>query len=290
MVSIPENAVKQIEKTIALKLEDSSNTLFFVGSKYAGKSTLLYSFLEKVDTPRESLVLEYSFGRKARQGQELDKTLCHIWEYGGKLNTLKSTMLTIPIQGKYYVCIMIDLSNLKSIWSTIETSFRTMHEIYSTENFPEVIIIGGKYDIFKNYDGEVKKFICITIRSLAIIHNAHVIFYSSKETQLLRRVKEILYNVGFGSCLVIKDKNTHFTKPLSIPKGKDSWENIGIAPSTLDKVKIRHLSRIASDSEPETNGTIDNISTPPFVHAEHGLDTLIASKYCEIRNNIETFN
>lgn len=119
---------------------------------FQGKSTLLYSFLEKNDPPRETLVVEYSFGRKSNQKQGIDKILCHIWENGGKLETLNNILLSTPIRGKYYFCVMVDLSKIKCIWETLETCTRAINDVYSTsEHFPELIIIGGKYDIFKNY-------------------------------------------------------------------------------------------------------------------------------------------
>lgn len=118
---------------------------------FQGKTTLLYYFLDKNDSPRETLVVEYSFGRKSNQKQGIDKTLCHVWEYGGKLETLNNVLLSTPIRGKYFFCIMVDLSKIKCIWETLETCIQTMNDVYSTENLPELIIICGKYDIFKNY-------------------------------------------------------------------------------------------------------------------------------------------
>lgn len=61
-------------------------------------------------------------------------------------------------------------------------------------------------------------------------------FYSAKEPQLVKRAKEMLYSIGFGNGYNTKEKNTNFAKPLVIPKGTDSWDSIGVAPSTMDKV------------------------------------------------------
>lgn len=69
-----------------------------------------------------------------------------------------------------------------------------------------------------------------------MLSNAHLMFYSSKEPQLVRRAKDMLLNIGFGNGIPIKEKNTNFTKPLFIPRGTDSWENIGVAPSTVEQV------------------------------------------------------
>lgn len=123
---------------------------------------MLNSFLDKNDAPRETLVLEYSFGRKSSQKQGMEKTLCHIWEYGGKLETLNSVLASIPVRGKFFFCIMIDLSKIKTVWETMETCVQTMNDIYSSsESMPELIIIGGKYDNFKNYGELMKSLICV---------------------------------------------------------------------------------------------------------------------------------
>lgn len=223
---------------------------------------MLYSFLEKSDTPRETLVLEYSFGRKSSQKQSIDKIICHVWEYGGRLEMLKSVLTSIPISKKFYYCVMVDLSKIKTIWDTLETSLQAVKENYTdTSNFPEIIIIGGKYDIFKNYgklflamvlfvlnmnnkcmdlitDSEIKKFICTTIRSVALIFNTYLLFYSYKESHLLRKAKEMFYTIGFGTGVPLKEKNTNYAKPLIIPKGSDSWDSIGVSASTLEQVSF----------------------------------------------------
>ncbi|XP_049868131.1 cytoplasmic dynein 2 light intermediate chain 1 [Pectinophora gossypiella] len=253
-----------------------------VGSKSVGKSTVLYSFLEKPDTPRETLVLDYSFGRKSNQKQGLEKSICHVWEYGGKLNILKNVLSTVPISGKFYYCIMIDLSKVKRIWNTLETCIQAMTEVFTdSENLPELIILCGKYDLFKNYDSEIKKFICTTIRSVALLHDAHLLFYSSKEPQLARRAKELFYGIGFGNGVLFKERNSNFIKPMVIPRNTDSWEHIGVAKCTLEQVKARHISRIASEPDLLAEATSTTLQRS---HPEPVLDSLAALKYDELRN------
>lgn len=112
----------------------------------------MYTFLDKNDLPRETLVVEYSFGRKSNQKQGMEKTLCHIWEYGGKLETLNNVLRATPIRGKFFYCVMVDLCKIKSIWEILETCTQTMKDVYSNaESLPELIIICGKYDLFKNF-------------------------------------------------------------------------------------------------------------------------------------------
>ncbi|KAF9418695.1 hypothetical protein HW555_004523 [Spodoptera exigua] len=284
MLSIPEIATQLIDKTLTNVDEINSRTIFLVGSKSVGKTTLLYSFLEKNDPPRETLVVEYSFGRKSNQKQGIDKTLCHIWEYGGKLETLSNVLQSTPICGKFFFCIMVDLSKIKNIWETLETCIQVMNDVFSTtNNSPELIIIGGKYDLFKNYDSEIKKFICTTLRSIALLNHAHLLFYSSKEPQLLRRAKDMLFNIGFGNCVPIKEKNTNYTKPLFISKDSDNWESMGIPASTIDQVKVRHMSRIPPNAESSISNS-HTVSSQMNAHPEAPLDSLVVLKYNELRN------
>ncbi|KOB67113.1 Uncharacterized protein OBRU01_20374 [Operophtera brumata] len=276
MLSLPEIATKLVDETLSQANEENARTVVLAGSKEVGKSTLLCTFLERTETPRETLVLEYSFGRRSNQKQSIEKTICHIWEYGGKLEALKNVLTSIPVKGNYYFYIMVDLSKIKRVWETIETCIQAMHDTYAeSEKKPEVVIVGGKYDIFKNYDSEIKKMLCTTIRSIAMIYKAHVLFYSSKEAGLVRRAKETLQNSAFGNGIVFKEKNSNFTKPLLIPVGSDSWESIGL--------KVRHLSRIPPEPVvPDSTATVGT-QLSARTHPEPTLDKVAALKYEELR-------
>ncbi|XP_068632662.1 cytoplasmic dynein 2 light intermediate chain 1 [Battus philenor] len=285
MTTLPEIATAIVKNTITQSNEDSSRNLFLVGSKSTGKSTLIYNFLDRNDTPRETLVLEYSFGRKSGQRQGMDKIICHVWEYGSKLQLLKNVLESVPMHKKSFFIIMIDLSKIKAIWNTLQTCLESINENTKNTNLQEVIIIGGKYDLFNNYDSDIKKHICTTIRSVALINNAHVVFYSSKDVHLVRKTKEILHNAGFGCGVVIKEKNINYTKPLAIPKGFDSWESIGVPVSKLEEVKMRHIARIPLEIEVKEDVSAE-LQHP---HLESVLDSLVALKYEQLRN-MESFD
>ncbi|KAL4715535.1 hypothetical protein ACJJTC_009161 [Scirpophaga incertulas] len=283
-MSIPEVATEMIEKIDLSKIDETSRTLFLVGSSNVGKTTLLFSFFDKSDTPHETLVLEYSFGRKSNQKQGVDKSICHIWEYGGKLDTLRHILRSIPIKGLHYYCIMVDLSKIKTLWNTLELCIQAMKESNSDvkDKAPEIILLGGKYDLYKNYDAEIKKIICTTLRSIAVLLEAHLMFYSSKETSLGRRAKEMLHGLSFGNGISLKEKITHVNKPLSIPKGSDTWDSIGVQPSTLEQIKARHLARIQTESGV---APVDELVLPQITHAEPVLDSKVTSIYDNLKNN-----
>lgn len=85
-------------------------------------------------------------------------------------------------------------------------------------------------------DSEIKKFICSTIRSIALLQKAHLVFYSSKEPPLVKRVKDLFHSMGFGNGVVFKERNVNSTKPLCIPKGTDTWESIGLELANWEQV------------------------------------------------------
>lgn len=60
--------------------------------------------------------------------------------------------------------------------------------------------------------------------------------------------------MGFGNGVLNKDKNFNFNKPLIIPKGTDSWDNMNGPISTFEQVSLNtyiteiHLSPFPDDS------------------------------------------
>lgn len=145
-----------------------------------GKSSLIHSFLEKNETPRESLVLEYSFGRKSTQKHGIDKTICHVWEYGGKLEMMKDVLTVIPVEPNFYFCIMIDLNKIRSLWNVLEVCLETIEKNYKNQSL-EIIIIGGHYDLFKNLGGYIF-FFYLSISP--IVMSLTFFRHRSKETDL----------------------------------------------------------------------------------------------------------
>ncbi|XP_038214600.1 cytoplasmic dynein 2 light intermediate chain 1 [Zerene cesonia] len=279
-MSIPELASQSVKNTLSDQNDHSMRTIIIAGDQKVGKSSLVNAFLEKNDNPRETLVMEYSFGRKSSQKPGIDKIICHVWEYGGKIEMLSDVLVSIPIRGSFFFCIMLDLSKIKKIWNTLESCIQAIQKNFSTaDSTMEIIIIGGYYDHFKNFDTEIKKMVCTTLRSVALLFNAHLLFYSKKDTHLARKAKDLCYGMGFGNGILLKEKNTNFLKPLMIPRGSDTWENIGFPPCKLDEIKKRYTAKIASERIIKSDCSEDIQRT----HPEPILDTLAALKYEELR-------
>ncbi|CAG4948706.1 unnamed protein product [Colias eurytheme] len=279
-MSIPELASELVKETLSEQNDRSMSTIIIAGSKNVGKSSLINAFLDKNDNPRETLVMEYSFGRKSSQKPGIDKMICHVWEYGGKIEMLSDVLLSIPIRGSFFFCIMLDLNKIKEIWNTLESCIQALQKNFSNaDSALEIIIVGGYYDQFKNFDTEVKKIVCTTLRSVALLCNAHLLFYSKKDTHLARKAKDLFYGMGFGNGVLLKEKNTNYMKSIMIPRGSDNWENIGVSPCNLDEVKKRYTAKITSEPSIKSDYSQDIQRT----HPEPILDTLASLKYEELR-------
>ncbi len=93
--------------------------LLFVGSKSAGKSTLVNAFLMKDEVPKPSTPLEFRYARKtAGNGQNI---VANIWELGGAAEL--SSLLKVVLRPERLACsavaITLDLSEPESALSTL---------------------------------------------------------------------------------------------------------------------------------------------------------------------------
>ncbi|XP_075225368.1 cytoplasmic dynein 2 light intermediate chain 1-like isoform X2 [Lycorma delicatula] len=283
-----------------LESDAKERTLLVVGSKGSGKSTLIDKFLDRNEIEKPTLALEYSFGRKA--GKSLVKDICHIWELGGGtlftsllsneggvLNSLKIKSMT--------VVMMLDLSSLSTLWTTLETllniikTFLMQRKDSSTlinnvkkkipsdhpdylrmDPFPiPLIIIGGKYDLFQDFEPEKKRIVCRCLRYIAHTSCATLVFYSSKDAALVKRTRELLSHYAFGTTSV-KTVSQDFNKPLLVPPGADLIESIqGLGSTnnswTIDKYKHFFTSHFPQESSktsvlPDDPGQDPNFREP----------------------------
>lgn len=116
--------------------------------------------------------MDYTFARKNVHGHLSDKSICHIWELGGDMfKTLD--ILNIPFlahkQSYMTIILVLDLSQPKTLWLTIENFITNLKSIIEknnyyittsemeinqeeTDRFPlPLVIIGGKYDLFNEF-------------------------------------------------------------------------------------------------------------------------------------------
>ena len=214
--------------------------------------------MERDEAPKQTLALEYTFGRKTNQN--LVKDVCHLWELGG--GTMYTNLIETPLVATQLphtaVVIVIDLSKPELIWSTVTSLISSVREYVmaavkteqanklnigerltresgaridsdhmdasTIKTFPiPLIILGGMYDVFQNFDPEKKKIICRALRFIAHSHGATLQFYSALDTGLVKKARDLLSHYAFDSTAA-KGVSQDYNKPLIIPAGSDSFQ------------------------------------------------------------------
>uniref|UniRef100_A0A3P9N7I2 Cytoplasmic dynein 2 light intermediate chain 1 n=1 Tax=Poecilia reticulata TaxID=8081 RepID=A0A3P9N7I2_POERE len=255
-------------------------SVFLMGSKTGGKTSILLRCLERDEPPKPTLALEYTFGRRAK-GHNTPKDIAHLWELGG--GTSLSDLVQIPITPNSIrslsVVLVLDLSKPNALWGTMEKLLTAaqahVEKVFSEAQkskpgdkwqkaahpdrelispFPvPLLIIGSKYDLFQDFDSDKKKVIRKTLRFLAHYYAASLIFTSIKSEGLMSKTKSFFSHLAFGLDRG-KTVSCDSGKPLIIPTGSDSFSQIGAPPSTDIDITERELKDPAKDpqySEPQ---------------------------------------
>ncbi|XP_073822898.1 cytoplasmic dynein 2 light intermediate chain 1 [Musca autumnalis] len=287
-------------------------TLFLLGSKNVGKTTVINSFFDREETPRPTLALDYSYARKTGGVQ---KQICHIWELG----SLDRQLAEVPLRShgleNLSCVIMLDLSQPQRLWYDLKESYEILrtyadkllqraeedggeeklrrrikkdHPDLATLDlmpFP-VIIVGGKYDLFIGAEPEIKKHICRCLRSMAHLVGASLLFYSNKIQKLAKTLRDTISHLAFGSpSHPFRSHNTDHNDALSIWFGNDAWDKISPmgGVQTLQSIEA-HLNEEIPQVTGETKNhqeKQDPAKDPGF--RESVIDEMRAQKDEELR-------
>nr|XP_033792736.1 cytoplasmic dynein 2 light intermediate chain 1 isoform X1 [Geotrypetes seraphini] len=249
-------------------LEIWERSVFFIGNKNGGKTTIILRCLDRDEPPKPTLALEYTFGRRAK-GHNMPKDIAHFWELGGGTSLLDLIRIPITLDSmrSFSIVLVLDLSKPNDLWPTMENLLqvtrshvnkliselgkkhsRIANEIKQKmwkpmqkdhpdreliDPFPiPLVIVGSKYDIFQDFDSEKRKVICKTLRFLAHYYGASLMF-TSKSEALMLKTRNLINHLAFG-LEKSKTLSADINKPLFIPAGLDSLSQIG-SPSTLDR-------------------------------------------------------
>ncbi|RMC12468.1 hypothetical protein DUI87_09985 [Hirundo rustica rustica] len=203
------------------------------------------------------------------------KDVAHFWELGGGTSLVE--LIQIPITShnirSFAVVLVLDLSKPHELWTTMENLLQVtrnhVNKILTKleKKTPEVaaeikqrmwnhlqrdhpdcalidpfpiplVIIGSKYDIFHEFDSEMRKIISKTLRFVSHYYGASLVF-TSKSEALLLKARALINHLAFG---YDKSKSVSVdpSKPLFIPAGLDSMSQIGPPPaSDSDLGKMR---------------------------------------------------
>ncbi|CAG7835975.1 unnamed protein product [Allacma fusca] len=255
-------------------------TIFIVGNKSSGKTSLIFRFLEKNEQPKPTLALDFTFARKTTS--DLSKEVCHIWELGGDAllfpQLIETPIVTNRRLDKFAIFVVLDLSVPETLWVTLEAAIvnskkaitkalssmnksdaltltKVLDEKLSKrlgdecvdkqylEPFPlPIVIIGTKYDLFQSFEPEQRKTICRILRLASHRLGASLNFYSNLDVAQNRRVRELFSHYAFDTPFP-KGICQDTNKPLMIPHGGDSFEQIwpGNSPAQFSLDFFKHL-------------------------------------------------
>ncbi|XP_004839426.1 cytoplasmic dynein 2 light intermediate chain 1 isoform X3 [Heterocephalus glaber] len=186
-------------------------SVFFIGSKNGGKTTIILRCLDR--TFSIVLILDLSKPNDLWPTMEnlLQATRSHVDKVIMKLGRTNSKAASEMRQ---------------KIWSKMQKDHPDRELI---DPFPiPLVIIGSKYDIFQDFDSEKRKAICKTLRFVAHYYGASLMF-TSKSEALLLKIRGVINQLAFGidkSKSICVDQN----KPLFITAGLDSLCQIGPPP------------------------------------------------------------
>ncbi|XP_050406960.2 cytoplasmic dynein 2 light intermediate chain 1 [Patella vulgata] len=249
--------------------EEAHNTdesaVFLCGSKNAGKTSIILRFLDRDEAPKPTVALEYTFGRRAK-GHNIAKDVGHIWELGG--GTWLSKLMDIPLNPSTLLhttlVLVLDLSAPNEMWFTLETlmtaararidscisemkaddskireklhkkAWERVGEDHPDKNMLDpmlipLVIIGTKFDVFQDMDSEKRKVITKTLRFVSHVYGASLQFFSIKQEQLISKTRGLISHHLFETT-ASKTLQTDYNKPLQVPAGLDSLQQIGNPP------------------------------------------------------------
>ncbi|CAI5451762.1 unnamed protein product [Caenorhabditis angaria] len=270
---LAENKVKAAELDAKLENENAAENYLYevrrrhnghviiAGNRKSGKSSFQANFLEKREELKESVGLEFSFGRRTRGNV---KDIANLWELGGGHSVVQ--LLSVPISSaNVEVCsmfILLDMTKLEEMWTTLETVVEAARKIVENlakfdagletrlgekikirlEKVEEgdrkicqpcpipLTIVASKYDEFQNFESEKRRNLSSYLRFLAHYYGAHLMMYSSKMEQFAKLVKNMTSHFAFGTIFpqgTVKDHNA----PIFFRCGNDSFEDIGLPPA-----------------------------------------------------------
>ncbi|KAJ3044367.1 Cytoplasmic dynein 2 light intermediate chain 1 [Rhizophlyctis rosea] len=268
--TLVKEAKEREKKTSESRCSDLDNgvetIMYLVGSKQSGKTSMVLRFLDREEAATPTVGLEYTFGRRTR-GVNAVKDVTHIWELAG--GTFLSDLIDIPItETNVHMCtfvITLDLSDpptllpnldhfitkistrITSILNSLESrgskrpkalrthtwkKFGVDHpdKEYLTPLAVPVVVVGTKWDLFRDLESEKRKVISKALRYAAHIHGASLIFTSQKDENLVAKTRQLLSHHAFRTSAPKSGQPDH-TKPLLILAGQDSISQIGPPPS-----------------------------------------------------------
>ncbi|ESO90153.1 hypothetical protein LOTGIDRAFT_192298 [Lottia gigantea] len=305
------------------------SAVLICGSKNSGKTSIILRFLDRDEAPKPTVALEYTFGRRAK-GHNIAKDVGHIWELGG--GTWLTKLMDIPLNPKTVLhtslFLVLDLSTPTEMWCTLETlllaarskisqcisdmksekpdikeilqkkAWERVGEEHPDKNMLDpllipTVIVGSKYDIFQDMDSEKRKVITKTLRFVAHTNGATLQFFSTKQEQLVAKTRALISHHLFDTT-ASKNMQIDLNKPIHVPVGQDSLQQIGNPPLSEQDIGRVHAKNPMELWKVAFTGYFpqENTNNPATVKdpakdvqfAEHAIDALRSQKDGELEN------
>ncbi|XP_053239325.1 cytoplasmic dynein 2 light intermediate chain 1 isoform X2 [Podarcis raffonei] len=281
-------------------LECWERSLFFIGNKNGGKTTIILRCLDRDEIPKPTLALEYTFGRRAK-GHNTPKDIANFWELGGGTSLLD--LIPIPITTAnirtFAIVLVLDLSKPNELWPTMESLLQA-----TRKHVDRVITKLGqtnpkaateiKQRIWNNLpkDHPDRELIDPFPIPLVIIGSKYDMFhFTSKSEALLLKTRTFINHLAFGfdrSKSMSVDQN----KPLFIPAGMDSLSQIGPPPASNSDIGKLHAQtpmdlwkKVFEKAFPPKNvGVFKEVKDPAQdpQYGEYEVDAMRAQKNQEL--------
>uniref|UniRef100_UPI00398E57F2 cytoplasmic dynein 2 light intermediate chain 1 isoform X2 n=1 Tax=Pristiophorus japonicus TaxID=55135 RepID=UPI00398E57F2 len=228
-IAVAQVSKKNEEKKNEEDLEIRERSVFFLGSKSGGKSTIILRFLDRDEIPKPTLALEYIFGRRAK-GHNTPKDIAHFWELGGgtSLSDLAQIPITVDSIRTLSIVLVLDLSKPNELWPNMEKLLIVTRNCINTA----IHELSKKDSINVN---EIKQ------RTWKTLQKNHP-FFSNKLESMMSKMRTVLNHLAFGTDRS-KTISVEHNKPLFVPAGLDSLSQIGSPPAAevdLGKINARN--------------------------------------------------
>ena len=275
---------KDLWQNIALNVKESASdagdkTVLIVGSKSAGKSTVVNRLLGSNVKTKPSTALEYRCWKKDERG---GMQVAHLWELaqGEQLSSLTDVVVTAENIHTVSVIVVVDCGDASSVWETatkwlkrvdrrVEEVFQKMRSKNSSTpdklverakakigtDHPDLgkmrisglptLIIANRIDVFKG-DTTKLKLIAKALRFVAHIYGASLIFSSDKPDDI-KKLCSLTDTMVFQQKKFDEDRYVNLEPergPVLVTPTKDTFRQIGDAPLT-------NFNEFVGTSDPE---------------------------------------
>lgn len=298
-----------VEKPVAAAPEERDTFTLIVGPRGSGKTSLTANFRSssKAEDIKPTTALDYVFVRIRTNGRT---AVAHMWELASTkcVNEMIKVPLAPERILNGALMIVLDLSTpgdvvpalvkwLTTLYSVVQEVLKAKEknpvEKFAVDALKQeamarygnahpdkdevtplplpVLIVGNKYDAFRDEDSVKRKGVTQAVRYLAHMYGASVLFTSMKDKNLVSQFRSFMKGFAFRALPHTASKEVDPAKALFVPAGADLFEDIGLPKSAgwrqdrfgkdQHEEKARQWIKVASEYYPASANGVDGSLT-----------------------------